>query len=88
MGVGNWGAGEHSILVPDAEQLGRSKRRFVVKGGGQECPPNTSIAVAPFRTESMGEISDSLQQCINDGFDVNHGRVEKFDSCVAGVAQE
>ncbi len=30
----------------------------------------------------------STQQCINDGFDMNHGRVDKLDACVAGVAQK
>ena len=30
----------------------------------------------------------STQQRINDGFDMNHGRVEKLDACVAGVAQK
>ena len=29
----------------------------------------------------------STQQCINDGFDMNHGRVEKLDASIAGVAQ-
>jgi hypothetical protein len=30
----------------------------------------------------------STQQRINDGFDMNHGRVEKLGACVAGVAQK
>jgi hypothetical protein len=29
----------------------------------------------------------STQQRFNDGFDMNHRRVEKLDACVTGVAQ-
>ncbi len=40
------------------------------------------------RVAGSGNIAlASTQQRINDGFDVNHGRVEKLDACVAGVAQ-
>jgi hypothetical protein len=38
-------------------------------------------------TSSGNTTPASTEQRINDGFDMNHGRVEKLDACVAGVAQ-
>jgi len=71
--------------------ISRQVQNADIAGVAEGLNPEKALVWRSFDREWAGSgdaTPASTQQRLNDGFDVNHGRVEKLDACVAGVAQE